>query len=224
MWGFDAADHGGVAPTSKQVAAWRNNHPTLAEVAIEGSTISSPRRDVIIDLGAIGKGYAVDRAIEILRAQGVHHVLVNAGGNLRALTDPQFKPWRIAIRHPRAVAALAWLELHGDESVATSGDYERFAFVKGKRIHHLLDPRSGEVASRTAAVTAVAADAALADAASTALFVAGDDWQTVARALNIRQALRVTADGRVQVSRLLRDRLSVKDAERQVPKWEIVEL
>jgi FAD:protein FMN transferase len=224
LWGFNTAEHAGIVPTQKQISAWRKNHPTMADLAVQGTTISSERRDVVIDLGAIGKGYAVDRAIDLLRARGVTHAMINAGGNLRVLTEPSAKRWRIAIRHPRAVAALAWLELSGSEGVATSGDYERFSFANGKRIHHLLDPRSGEVAGHTAAVTVVASNATLADAASTAIFVAGNEWQIVARSLGIQQILRVATDGQVQVSRTLRDRLGTKDGERQTAEWEIVDL
>ena len=125
----------------------------------------------------------------------------------RSMNDA--RPWRVGIRDPRAVRTLAWLELN-DESVATSGDYERFFLVNGKRIHHLLDPRTGRPAGHTIAVTVIANDATLADAASTALFIAGpDQWQNVARAMGVDQALRVDASGQIQVTRKLQARLQL---------------
>jgi len=226
LWGFDSAERAARAlPAKKQLDAWQTSHPTIADIRIEGLAIRSERRDVVLDLGAIGKGYAVDRAIDLLKQRGIRHALVNAGGNLRAMSDGHSRAFRVAIRDPRAVPVLAWLELRGDEGVATSGDYERFAFVDGKRIHHLLDPRSGRIADHTIAVTVVAADATTADAASTAIFVAGPErWQSVARALNIEQVLRVNANGRVQVTRKLRDRLQVKTGESRQTDWESIEL
>jgi thiamine biosynthesis lipoprotein len=215
VWGFDAAERGThSAPTDKQLSGWQRDHPTFADVTIEGLSVSSRRRDLIIDLGAIGKGFAVDRAIALLRARGVLHALVNAGGNLRAISDGSGNPWRIAIRDPRGVRALAWLELRGDESVSTSGDYERFALVKGKRIHHLVDPRSGRVADHTVAVTVVALDATLADAASTAIFVAGKErWRVVAQNMGIDQVLRIDADGTIESTPRLGERLQFKSSE-----------
>jgi thiamine biosynthesis lipoprotein len=84
---------------------------------------------VQIDLGAYAKGYAVDQAIAYLRGVGITNALVNAGGDLRAIGRRGERPWRIGIRQPRAAGVLATLELGEDESVLTSGDYERFFYI-----------------------------------------------------------------------------------------------
>jgi thiamine biosynthesis lipoprotein len=121
------------------------------------------------------------------------------------------------------VRALAWLEL-GDESVSTSGDYERFAIVSGKRIHHLLDPHTGRPAEHTIAVTVIAKDATLADAASTAVFIAGPErWRQVAHALGVGQVLRIDASGQVQVTAQLHARLQRASAASRRNEWTLVE-
>jgi thiamine biosynthesis lipoprotein len=230
LWGFDSADTDSRRlPTEKQLSAWVKSHPTLADIHIENGAVRSERRDVVLDLGAIGKGYAVDSAIELLQQRGIHNALVNAGGNLRALGhapgNNNTQPWRIAIRDPRAVRALAWLELSGDESVSTSGDYERFIFVAGKRIHHLLDPFTGRSADHTIAVTVVGNDGTLVDAASTAIFVAGPNrWQSVAHAFKVDLIMRIDATGQVQVSRKLQSRLQRPSNETRETAWVTVDL
>jgi thiamine biosynthesis lipoprotein len=224
LWGLDSATRDArPLPTENQLNAWRKSHPTLADIRVDADTISSVRRDVVLDLGAIGKGYAVDRAIKLLQQSGLRDAMVNAGGNLRVIGNKNEHPWRVAIRDPRAVRTLAWLELSGDESVSTSGDYERFALVAGKRIHHLLDPRTGRPADHTIAVTVIASDATLADAASTALFIAGPaHWLQVAHAFGVDQVLRVDAAGQVQVTAKLHARLRMPSTESRRNEWAVV--
>jgi thiamine biosynthesis lipoprotein len=159
----------------------------------------------------------------MLQRYGIQNAIVNAGGNLRALGNNNSRPWRVAIRDPRAVRALAWLELQ-DESVSTSGDYERFFLVGGKRVHHLLDPNTGHPADHTIAVTVIASDATLADAASTALFIAGpNQWRDVARSLGIDLVLRVDASGQVQVTAKLQARLQTPSTDSRRSVWTVVD-
>ncbi|HYM35444.1 MAG TPA: FAD:protein FMN transferase [Steroidobacteraceae bacterium] len=227
-WGFHRSerDPRQAVPTEAQLNAWAANHPTFADVVIDTDKVRSRRADLKLDFGAIGKGFAVDAAIEQLKQRGVANALVNAGGNLRAIgRDIKNLPWRVAIRSPRSDEPLAWLELQGDESVSTSGDYERFAVVAGQRIHHILDPRTGRPATHTSAVTVIAADATAADAASTAIFVAGPNrWREIARALGIQQVLRVDANGQIEVSRALAARLRTPSSEPRQTPWTQIDL
>jgi len=210
-WGFNDAERDARVPETAQLQAWRTSHATFADLRIDGRTVSSLRRDITLDLGAIGKGYAVDRAVERLRASGVRNALVNAGGNLRAIGRHPQHAWRIAIRNPRGDGSVADIELGADESVSTSGDYERTAMLGDRRAHHLLDPRTGEPALHTQAITVFADNATQADAASTALFIAGPErWLSVAKALQIKGAVRFGAHG-VQATRSLQSRLHVSD-------------
>lgn len=129
-----------------------------------------------IDLSACSKGYAVDKAIEVLQRHGIANGMVNAGGNIKALgVNIKGKPWVIGVQHPRKKSELlARLELDG-RAVATSGDYQRFFFQNGVRYHHLLDTHTGYPAQRCISATILAPTAYEADILSTAVFVLGPD-------------------------------------------------
>ena len=144
------------------------------DISIEGSSISLKKAGMSLHLGSIGKGYAVDRAVEILKLSGIKSGLVNAGGDLMAFGSKKgTKPWRIGLQHPRIpekiIASLALT----DKAVATSGDYQRY-FIHGEtRYHHILNPADGWPADQAISATVIAGTVADADALSTALFVLG---------------------------------------------------
>ncbi|MCL5773085.1 MAG: FAD:protein FMN transferase [Firmicutes bacterium] len=145
------------------------------KIKINGRTLIL-EKGMEIDLSACDKGYAVDKAIEVLQRHGITSGMVNAGGNLKTIgVNIKGKPWFIGVQHPRKKSALlATLELDG-RAVATSGDYQRFFFQNGVRYHHLLDPYTGYPARRCISATILAPTACLADILSTAVFVLGPD-------------------------------------------------
>ena len=167
-------------------------------LTVTGRVVRKRASGLAVDLGGIAKGYAVDRAVAILRARGVTSAAVNAGGDIGVLGSKQGRPWRIGVQHPRRPGeVLATLEAV-DRAVVTSGDYERSFEQGGRRYHHLFDPRSGYPADRCQSVTVLAPEAMLADALATAVFVLGPeaglallhDYPGV-------DALIVAADGRL---------------------------
>jgi FAD:protein FMN transferase len=132
------------------------------------------RHGVRIHLGGIGKGYAVDRAAAILRADAVTDFLIQAGGDLYASGTRGDRPWRAGVRDPRGTADQIFAALNiQDETFSTSGDYERYFMRDGRRYHHILDPDEGQPAHGCRSVTIVARQAVLADALSTGVFVMG---------------------------------------------------
>ncbi len=158
-----------------------------------------------IGLGGVAKGYAVDRAVEVLRGEGVTSGIVNAGGDLAVFHhDPRAADATpIALRDPaRPEVSLATIRVC-DASVHTSGDYERYFERDGVRYHHLLDPRTGRPARGARAVTVVAPrDGTRADALATGLFVMGAEraiaWADAHPGV---EALAVAPDGTVLRSR-----------------------
>ena len=134
------------------------------------------RPGVELDLGGIAKGYAVDRAAEIL-AEGATGCLVNAGGDLAVRgTRPDGEGWLIGVQDPRDPSQLFLkLRLSGKKAVATSGDYQRYIEVDGVRYHHLIDPRTGWPAREVRSVTVIAPTCHRADAWATAAFVLGPE-------------------------------------------------
>lgn len=139
-------------------------------------TVRFTQPDMALDLGGIAKGYAVDRAIRVIKAAGVKCALVNAGGDLYALgKKPDGKKWRMGVQHPRKLDRLVCAFDIEDTAIATSGDYERFFIKEGRRYCHILNPKTGIPASESVSVTIQANDATQADALATAVFVLGPE-------------------------------------------------
>jgi len=136
-------------------------------------SISFEREGVRIDLGGIAKGYAVDRAIEILRQSGIEHGLVTAGGDSRLLGDHMGRPWHIGIQAPRNSKAMAAVLPLSDSAISTSGDYERYFEADGVRYHHIISPKTGRSAGELQSVTILGPNATRTDALSTSVFVLG---------------------------------------------------
>lgn len=139
-----------------------------------------------IDLGGIAKGYAVDRAKEILLSYGIENVLINIGGNIFTLGSPSGKKsWQIGIQHPRNKNDIIYRLDLKDRAISTSGDYERFFIVDGKRFSHIIDPVSGRPSEGIMSVTVVSDSAERSDALSTIVFVMG-----IKNGLNLIRSLK----------------------------------
>ena len=153
LWGFQADEFKAELPAAADIQAWRASQPSIADLVIDGTTVRSGNPRVALDFGGYLKGVALDRAANILRGMGIHNALINIGGNVMALGSKEGRKWRVGIQHPRQSGPLATVLLDDGEAIGTSGDYQRFFEVDGKRYPHLLDPRSGYPASHTQAVT-----------------------------------------------------------------------
>lgn len=128
---------------------------------------------VRIDLGGIAKGYAVDRAIDIIRQCGIGKAMVSAGGDSRILGDRVGRPWILGIQHPRDPDGIVLRLPLSDSAISTSGDYERFFIENGNRIHHIINPSTGRSAAASWSATVTGPDAMTTDALSTTIFILG---------------------------------------------------
>ena len=153
----------------------------LAVVAFEdvqvdrgAGTIALARRGMGLDLGSIGKGWAVDRAVAALRAEGVTSGLVDAGGNVYGLGVPEdgTDGWSVALFHPRTGRAERVFTLR-DAAVATSANNERFRTIAGHRFGHILDAKRGTPADGHVSVSVLARTGVESDQMSTAAFLLG---------------------------------------------------
>jgi len=140
-----------------------------------GEKVSLRKKGMTFDLGGIAKGYAVDRAFELLKGLGYRNLVVNAGGDLRVGGSKPDGPWSIGIQHPRESEKITARISISDMAVATSGDYEKFFIHQGKRYHHILNPRNGFPAEGCQSVTVLHKEATTADALATAIFVLGPE-------------------------------------------------
>jgi thiamine biosynthesis lipoprotein len=140
----------------------------------EGSTVFLEEPGMQISLGGIAKGYAVDRAVEVLRESGIKGGIVCGGGDLVAFGKREDGgAWKVGVRNPRDPGKNICVIPVSDLAVATSGDYERYRMAGGRRYHHIIDPRTGYPSRGCMSVTVVAENALDADALATAVFVLG---------------------------------------------------
>lgn len=183
--------------------------PSPDDLRIVDNRLTGSNPEVQLDFGGYAKGYAIDLGRRLLASQGVEHALINAGGDLVTLGDaPAGDPWRVAVQHPQRKGAIAWLDTYGGEVVFTSGNYERYREYEGRRYPHIIDPRDGMPVQGVASATVVHTDGGLADAAATALVVAGvDKWREVAAKLDIDQAMVVDQDGRIEMTPAMKQRM-----------------
>lgn len=153
------------------VAAIDYRHVQLSS----GRHVRFTHPDVYIDLGGIAKGYAVDQAVALLRAQGISDGIVAAGGDSRILGDRKGRPWTVGVQNPRDRGEMIALLPLIDTAVSTSGDYERYFEENGVRYHHIINPGNGDSARELRSVTILGPQGLFTDALSTAVFVLGLD-------------------------------------------------
>ena len=195
-----------VHPTEEQIREklpavnWRNM--LLDE---EHHTVRFEHPGMRIDLGGIGKGYAVDRGIDILKARGIERALVTAGGDSRIIGDRMGRPWLVAVRHPDNPNKVVTRIPLSNSAVSTSGDYERYFDEGGVRYHHIIDPRTGHSASKVRSATILAPTATQTDGMSKTAFVLGPEKALeIINRLPEYDAVFVLPDGRVLYSNGLR--------------------
>lgn len=164
-------------------------------------TIAFARHGVRINLGGIAKGYVVERGVSILRAAGVMHAIVTAGGDSRLLGDRRGYPWMVGIRDPRRDGEVAISVPLEDEAISTSGDYERYFEEDGIRYHHIIAPSTGAPATGVHSATVIGPDAVITDALSTSVFVMGvDQGLRLIAALPDYESIVIDAAGRIYYS------------------------
>jgi len=155
-----------------------------------GKTVFLKKGGMMLDLGGIAKGYAADLAVASLIRSGIRAGLVSIAGDIRTFgLKPDKKPWAIGIKNPRQTSEkdelIATIGL-SDKAISTSGDYERYFMEDGKRLHHLLDPKTGYPATACRSVSIVTDRAVNTDAFSTAVFILGPEkGMTLARELGM---------------------------------------
>lgn len=192
LWGFGSGDY--QVPTEEELAqALATVDYTRVETNRATSEVRIPK-DSILDLGGIAKGYIVDGGINFLRKAKVQRSIINAGGDISVIGQrPDGQPWRVGVQNPDLPSDIRWILPLSNNSVVTSGDYQRFFIQDGQRYHHILDPKTGYPARGLRSVTIVGENGAICDALSTAVFVLGwDQGRALVESLDNVEAILVS--------------------------------
>lgn len=209
-WGFTAGENR--IPSEEEIASllervdYRKVYQENGMISLEAGSM--------LDLGAVGKGYAGDEAIQILRENGITSALLDIGGNIQALgTKPDGSYWRVGLKDPFSEGVLGVIQA-ADEAVVTSGSYERYFIGEdGKRYGHIIDPATGyPVDNGVASVSVIADQGRLCDALSTALFVMGlEDAEDYWRQSQDFDMILVTEDRKIYITEGLEDRFTLQE-------------
>ncbi len=218
LWGFHQDEPpGGPPPPATAIEALLREQPGMNDLEIDADRVASRNPAVQLDFGGFAKGYALNLAVERLRGLGIRDAIVNAGGDLCVTGRHGKRPWHIGIRHPQGVGVLASLDVRDGECVMTSGNYERYREYEDIRYAHILDPRTGQPVRHVASATVIHEDGGRADAAATALTVAGPaHWGRIAGRMGLRYVMLVDAAGRVHMTSAMAERIRFKGQRPEV--------
>jgi thiamine biosynthesis lipoprotein len=211
LWGI--GHKGEYVPSQAEIEAVLplvNYH--LIEIDASNSSVYLPKVGMSLDLGGIAKGYATDKAIEILKAKGIKSALVNAGGDVRVIGNkPDGNPWRIGVQHPRKTDGIAAkLALTKWDTMETSGDYQRFIMKDGVRYSHILNPRTGWQPQAVASVTMVNNSSTYGDILSKPIFVLGvEKGLELLKQFPGTEAIIVTMDGKIIITPELEGKIEI---------------
>jgi FAD:protein FMN transferase len=215
-WGFHQDEFKPVKIDDAKLQNLVQANPQMTDIVVENGKIFSNNQNVQLDFGGYAKGYALDLAINSLRKQGIKNALVNIGGNIIALGKHGDKAWRVGIQHPRQPSAIAVLDLPSGWAIGTSGDYQRYFELEGKRYCHIIDPATGYPVQGVQAVTVLIPPqinaGVMSDVASKPIFIAAPDSRVAAaKALNVENYLVIEAENKILVSAPMAKRITWLD-------------
>jgi thiamine biosynthesis lipoprotein len=162
-------------------------------------TVKFAKYGMAIDLGGIAKGYAVKRAADVLSGNDIRNFIISAGGDMYcAGTRSKKELWKIGLRHPRDKGKILFEIKLRDRAVETSGDYERYFTLNGKRYSHIIDPRTGQpIGDNVVSATVISVDPVMGDALSTALCILGARGLDMIRSLGDIDAMIIYRKGKI---------------------------
>ncbi|MDX8403451.1 MAG: FAD:protein FMN transferase [Mariprofundaceae bacterium] len=208
LWGFSLPAPPFSPPQMDQVERLKKDSANCISMD-EQKSWGRANRQCELDFGAIAKGYALEQGMKVLKSHGIEHAIINAGGDIKVSGKRGERAWKVGIRDPRhAEKVMATIDIEGDVSIVTSGDYERSYIYKGRRYHHILNPRTGMPAQNSQSVTVMAKNAVNADAWSTALFVMGEKGLKIIDKMDM-DAILVDANGDVHTTKNIESHLQL---------------
>jgi FAD:protein FMN transferase len=220
FWGFQNDEFQPIKIDQAKITNLVKNNPQMTDIKLDNLSASSSNPNVKLDLGGYAKGYALDLGFKILQQQGVKNALINIGGNVIAKGQHGGKAWRVGIQHPRKPNPIAALDLPDGWAIGTSGDYQRFFMLDGKRYCHIIDPRTGSPAQGTQSVTVLIPPqenaGVLSDVSSKPIFIAAaDKKEAYAKKMGVTNFMIILDNGQIVVSQAMLKRLQWLDHDAQ---------
>ncbi|ABR47441.1 ApbE family lipoprotein [Alkaliphilus metalliredigens QYMF] len=202
-------------PTDEEIQEAKQ-HIDLSNIEISEKEVFITDPHMLMDLGGIAKGYAVDEAVGILRSNGIESGFVNFGGDVYALGNKSDgTPWRIGIQNPEIgeSGVIARMGLT-DKAIVTSGDYERYFVENDVRYHHIIDPETGYPSTNEISSVTIISDKSMdADVLSTAIFILGlEKGLDLIESLEEIQGVIVTKDRSVYISSGIKNEVEMLDS------------
>lgn len=211
-WGFHTSTFPVVTPPPRgdQLADWRARRPVFASVQRQGDRLRSDDPRVQLDFGALAEGVAARDVAAVFARHGLRNALVSLGGDVLAMGDAGGRPWAVSLRDPFG-GVLGGVELADGEALFSTGNYNKFrASPSGARWSHILDPRTGHPARGAATVVVLHPDPVRADAAATAVFVAGPaGFAELVQRMRLGCVLMVTEENELLVTRAMAARVTL---------------
>ncbi len=191
-----------VPPSDEEVLQARRQ-VDYRKVDLEGDRVKINGEGTTFDFGGIAKGYAADRAVAVLKQEGIRAGIVSVAGDIRVFGGAdRGTPWKLGIQNPRGPGLIARL-LMDDGCISTSGDYERYFEYEGRRYHHIIDPRTGYPAAGARSVSVLGTESVYCDGLATGFFVLGPDAGLARMNEQGIAGLIVGSDGKLRMSRAL---------------------
>ena len=222
-WGFHHDEFKPIKIDEAKIKSLVQSNPQMTDIVVENSKVFSKNSAVQLDLGGYAKGYALDLALKYLRAHGIQNALVNIGGNIIALGKHGKQPWRVGIQHPRKPNAIATVDLESGWAIGTSGDYQRYFELDGKRYCHIINPATGFPVESLQAVTVLIPPqnnaGTLSDVASKPIFIAKPKARAeTAKTMGIENFLVIESADKILISMAMAKRINWldKDAAKHV--------
>ena len=199
LWGFHKEAWAGPPPSEEAIQHWRLKRPTLLDIYFEGLILYSKNDQVQLDFGGNAKGLAIDMALDIITKAGIKSAIVSIGGDMKTLGLKNDQAWSVGIQNPKNPSNVkASIQLNAGESIVTSGTYQRYFEWQGQRYSHIINPNTGYPSSGFASVTVMHSDAITADAAATALLIAGpDNWLKIVDSMGLSYVLCINNQGEI---------------------------
>ncbi|KAB3530228.1 FAD:protein FMN transferase [Alkaliphilus serpentinus] len=212
LWGIGKPHQ--KVPTDVEIDEARK-HIDIQQIEITNNKVHLKDSDMLMDLGGIAKGYAVDEAVKVLKDHGVKSGFVNMGGDVYAIgSKPDGSPWYIGVQNPIIGANNSIIRVPlVDRSIVTSGDYERYFVENGERYHHIIDPATGKPSRKQLVSVTILSDKGMdGDALSTAVFVMGlEEGLAFIEAQEGIDAILITKDKEVYVTTGIKDQIEIID-------------